>query len=358
MKEHPDGDPFALADQARDRATPLGRMEQRAQAEHGPVQSPPLQSTPQPGRTASHSSVERKIETIDIDDSDEEPPSHDRTPDSRRHRSESHLEPTREGTPDDENATEHTLDEHNQLDTTMHDPDEEDEATEEDPEEEEEEEEEDSEEDDDDENETSINIGAEVDLTSAQIIAVSPGTLPAAQPSPQKATLGDIVLPDLANLPPIPSDPAAPLAPVVAKPVSTRAPRVRSPSPPPPKPVVPAVTVRLEIILPPLGSADVPMYSVAELEKEAGYGLDPEEDKDDSESDGHGSGDEGGDKKKAASVVPAPIVSAAAPIEARTATGEVVPTPLAPAVPAVSSARASSTISQTDVLTTAEEATA
>ena len=341
--EHPDGDPFAAADKERNSNTPLGRMEQRAieearQLEQGIVA--PVQSTPQPGKSSHrHSSVERNgqiIEMIDIDSDEEEQPSttlHEGTPDSRDQRSHSHLELMHEESHDEENATEieHAIDEHNELDTTMNEGEDE-EATEE----EEEEEEEDSEEDEDDENETSINIGAEVDLTSNPAPTDQPSASQLAKSSPQKATANDVVLPDLHTLPHLPSDPAAPLDPVVVKPAPTRAPRVRSPSPPPPKPVVPAVTVRLEIVLPPPGNADVPMYSVAELAKEAGYGLDPEEDHEDSASDGNesaGDADKSGDKKR---VTPAVSVPAPAPVEARTATGEVVTIPLAPAVPAVS----------------------
>ena len=344
--ETSDGDSFAAADKERNSNTPLGRMEQRAleeahRLEHGTAQ--PVQSTPLPGKSAQRlSSVERNgqiIETLDLDDSDDELPHtdpHDGPTDShdasRDQTVESPLEPLHEESHDEENATEleHTFDEgdhHNELDVTMNDPEEEEGS-------EEEEDEEDSEEDDDDEDETSINIDADVDLTSAATPVTT--IVPPAQPSPQKATPGDIVLPDLSALPAIPSDPAAPVDPAVVKPISTRAPRVRSPSPPPPKPIVPAVTVRLEIALPPPGNADVPMYSVAELAKEAGYGLDPEEDKDDSASDGNGSGGEADESKKATPAPSTSAVPAPAPVAARTATGEVVPTPLTPAVPPVS----------------------
>lgn len=351
---HPDGDPFALADEQAALTTPLGRMEARALEEQriaaGGLPRLPILPTPTRITPSTHleSSVERNgqsITMITLDDSDEEEkaPALNRilsgmvlpmlpkesTPFSGEHGSgmeeDSHgFSTADEGEPETGEMTE-GVEEDNEADTVMN-----------------EENSEESEESEDDENEVSINLGGEEDSTVKEIKRVPSLSTGLAGPSP----LGLTSFRPEDPLPPLPTTsnpsdiPASSETTVTAKAAPTRPPRFRSPTPPPRVYIQPP-TIRLIINLPPSNmELDSPWYSVADLAKEAGYDSIEEEEVGGSASDGSGSEDDpmdGGEKQvkgKGKAVVPleAPVV------EARTATGEIIPAAtlaLTPAVPPV-----------------------
>lgn len=299
---HPDGDPFAELDALRDSNSLVGKMEQRALEEQRPAAPPLAPSTSQSGRP---------MEVVTLDDSDDEdqapppPRAQDRhslasllTSDAPVAASEVEDEPEEgEGFSTADEAGEHVEDddEENQLDVTMIQEDEEDDDDDEDTE------------DDDD----SVGVGGDEDLTRKASPKPFPFLLPSLPSLPTGTTTesasGSAVASTSA------ADPAAPVAPVKAP----RERRAASPTPPPRAPYVPPPTVRLSIDLPQLTTdSDVPLYSVAELAKDAGFGPEPDAEKEDSASES---------EREKSKLVRAPEV-------VRTETGEVVPTPLAPVV--------------------------
>lgn len=292
---HPDGDPFAAADALRAQNTPLGRLEARAIEEQrrleaglppaappapvSAVVAPPIRSQRRTPSLYGTPRREENVPVVVIDDLDEDVSQGKQATNGNATASGSATSPPQQSATDGSAVPKEPGEEKPSLDAPG----------------------------------GTVTDGPAKDDSGDPIMQdASASSILAPNASPSNGHLASLNPSEdspLSSVPPTPApgfpsttiDAPAPAPAPVPAPVPAPRARQSSPSPlPPPKPAPPPRTVRLALAIPPVATVtEVPEYSVAEMAREAGYGVEESEEKDESGSGSDsGSESEGGTKKK------------------------------------------------------------